>query len=407
MNKRLIADAQERLAFRGELFVQASIRNFKPSAFDLAYPRKLEDFNHARRVQARVQAQAEAADAGAETSGVVPLSQRAVWYPPLVRTLEFLARVYLNVDDAIFEEMAQEAVAACMAQFKSAAKLLAKQQSPLDGQLFLLKHLLALREQISAFEIGASLQLRAGCCCVLYTIYVYPPWLATAAHLLSRPPGLPVCLVALGSDFVATERSLDVGGSPAGGDRNWIVRQFMRGRRAMSTAPRVKVTLVDSKKQLEAELKAACDGFIALATQIAVGPLLELLRRVSPWTGELRGLGRGRSAPPRALRLESFGAPSAVVAVLADVQRRMADSLGLLLSQMRAYLDNPVTQTILFRPVRNAIASGTAEVRSVISEAQGYRGDEIDTVCDALRRVEEEVAAQEKEIAERPASTPR
>ena len=172
----------------------------------------------------------------------------------------------------------------------------------------------------------------------------------------------------------------------------------------MSTAPRVKVTLVDSKKQLEAELKAACDGFIALATKIAVGPLLELLRRLSPWTAALRGLGR--SAPPRALRLESFGTPDAVVAVLADVQRRMATSLDLLLSQMRAYLDNPVTQTILFRPVRNAIASGTAEVRSVISEAQGYRGDEIDAVCDALRRVEEEAAAQEKELTERSASLP-
>ena len=102
MSKRLVADAQERLAFRGELYVQASIRNFDPSAFDLAYPRKLEDFARARRLQAHVHAEAAAAaaDADLEASRTLPLSQRAVWYPPLVRTLEFLARVYLNVDDS-------------------------------------------------------------------------------------------------------------------------------------------------------------------------------------------------------------------------------------------------------------------------------------------------------------------
>lgn len=55
--------------------------------------------------------------------------------------------------------MAQDAVSACTAQFKSAAKLIEKQQSPLDGVLFLLKHLLALREQISPFELGASVFL--------------------------------------------------------------------------------------------------------------------------------------------------------------------------------------------------------------------------------------------------------
>jgi len=138
--------------------------------------------------------QPQRTDDGGAPDVTAPLSQRAVWYPPLVRTLEFLARIYLNVDNSIFEEMAQEAVSACTTQFKHAASLIAKQQSSLDGQLFLLKHLLALREQISPFEL----------------------------------------------DFVATERSLERGSSAMPLPQNWLARQFMRGRRAMG-APRVKV----------------------------------------------------------------------------------------------------------------------------------------------------------------------
>jgi|TARA_B110000208_G_scaffold148795_1_gene179572 hypothetical protein len=158
-----------------------------------------------------------------------------------------------------------------------------------------------------------------------------------------------------------------------------------------------QVTLIDSKKQLEGELKAACDGFIALATQLAVGPLLALLRDLGPWTAAQRGLGRGRKPPQ--LRLQKCGNPARVAAVLADVRARMAESLGLLLSQMRAYLDNTVTQTILYRPVRNAIASGTAEVESVITTLQGYSQVEVDAIAAALRIVEAEALVQEKEIA--------
>ncbi len=79
-----------------------------------------------------------------------------VLYPPLRSTLICLSKLYRAVDGATFGGLAQEAVAACAASIQSASRAVARRSGPLDAQLFMIRHLLLLREQIAPFDVDFS-----------------------------------------------------------------------------------------------------------------------------------------------------------------------------------------------------------------------------------------------------------
>lgn len=90
-----------------------------------------------------------------------------------------LSRLYRCVEKSVFQGLAQEAIACCCENVNEAMKTISKTkvnnckivfsktsdlkhcdfhlfqtfQSPLDGQLFQIKHLLILREQIAPFQV--------------------------------------------------------------------------------------------------------------------------------------------------------------------------------------------------------------------------------------------------------------
>lgn len=86
------------------------------------------------------------------------------WYPTLGNTLSILAKTYRVLGPEIFEGLACEAVDACVSSLKKAASLIEQRPLPdpphnlgfqaqrLDSLLFLIKHLLILKEQVAAFE---------------------------------------------------------------------------------------------------------------------------------------------------------------------------------------------------------------------------------------------------------------
>lgn len=59
------------------------------------------------------------------------------------------------VQTRVFEGIATEAVNACTSALVDASKRISS-KSPIDGQLFLIKHLFSLKEQISPFDISFS-----------------------------------------------------------------------------------------------------------------------------------------------------------------------------------------------------------------------------------------------------------
>lgn len=169
---QLLEDTQVRLVFRAQAFVQ-EIARYVAQPEDLAYPEKLLSPTPSPASGDAAQADAAAQQAGARTPGF------ATWYPTLQRTLVFLSKLYRSVNvrrrprcllrgaperlrrcgrlttavqRKVFEGISQEAVSACLNTLTAASVQIEARKGPVDSCLFLIRHLLTLREQLSPFN---------------------------------------------------------------------------------------------------------------------------------------------------------------------------------------------------------------------------------------------------------------
>ncbi|KAF8757067.1 Sec34 protein [Rhizoctonia solani] len=146
----VLQDAQTRLFFKAQAIVQSEIRNYAAQPKDLDYPAKLRD------VAAFVQP--EVSDEDEEDDGITlkmpKLEPESAWYPPLLTTVNVLKKLHEYVKPAIFQDISQEAISLCRISILSAADLiLARPESnDIDAHLFVIRHLLVLKEITTAVE---------------------------------------------------------------------------------------------------------------------------------------------------------------------------------------------------------------------------------------------------------------
>ncbi|KAK3041135.1 hypothetical protein RJ639_027587 [Escallonia herrerae] len=222
---RILADVHERLTFRARTHIRDEIANYIPFDEDLSYPAKLEQ-------SAEVKTEVTSAD---ESSNVFQ-----TWYPPLEKTVSCLSKLYRCLEPAVFTGLAQEAVEICSLSIQKASKLVSKRSSAMDGQLFLIKHLLILREQIAPFDIEFSVTHKE----------------LDFSHLLEH---LRRILRGQASVF------------------DWSRSTSL----ARTLSPRVLESQIDAKKELEKSLKATCEEFIMSVTKLVVDPMLSFVTKVT------------------------------------------------------------------------------------------------------------------------------
>lgn len=75
-----------------------------------------------------------------------------MWFPTLKRTLICLSKLFRCLEKKIFEGLAQETLVMCVQSLVKARDLIKRKKTSSDGELFLIKHLLILREQIAPFN---------------------------------------------------------------------------------------------------------------------------------------------------------------------------------------------------------------------------------------------------------------
>ncbi|CAN6680676.1 unnamed protein product [Malus baccata var. baccata] len=220
--ERILADVHERLTFRARTHIRDEIANYFPLDEDLDYPAKLER---------------SAADQLETTSADENLVFKT-WYPPLEKTISCLSKLYRCLEPEVFTGLAQEVVEVCSVSIQKAGKLITKRSSPMDGQLFLLKHLLILREQIAPFDIEFSVTHKE----------------LDFSHLLEH------------------------------------LRRILRGQASLSDwsrstslartlSPRVLESQIDAKKDLEKSLKTTGEEFIMSVTKLVVDPMLSFITK--------------------------------------------------------------------------------------------------------------------------------
>lgn len=118
--------------------------------------------------------------------------------------------------------------------------------------------------------------------------------------------------------------------------------------------PQVREHLLDSRKEVDRQLKLACEQFIKDAAHRLIGPLLsfqqkaEALVKVDVTTTNSQATKKINYA----LRESSWASPQQINGVLQETQRLIKSQLPGLQRSMQLYLSNRDTEFIIFRPIR-------------------------------------------------------
>ncbi|XP_058796417.1 conserved oligomeric Golgi complex subunit 3 isoform X2 [Phymastichus coffea] len=349
---QLLHDVQERLVFRAHLYLQSDVVGYNPSPGDLAYPEKLkmmEDIAESIREENRQfrmkKISLSSMESGSSSNVVEPISRTHVmgidpmyqrgshmgnspadlhgmWYPTVRRTLVCLSRLYRCLDRPVFQSLSQEAITYCVQSIEIAREKIQSRATPLDAELFQVKHLLILREQIAPFQV----------------------------------------------DFTVKEYSLDFSKvkSAAFGLLEKRSRLFTLSNNALlefllEGAPQMKEQLIDSRKHVDAKLKNSCQRLIQHVTRLLIEPVIQLLEKSknSQQTAALKYLGTAES----------------IAAVVGESLRSIRFKLPVVQQSMQLYLANRETECILFRPIKNNIVAAFAQLSQLLS--QHYTGEEL------------------------------
>ncbi|XP_007204277.1 conserved oligomeric Golgi complex subunit 3 isoform X2 [Prunus persica] len=310
--ERILADVHERLTFRARTHIRDEIANYFPLDEDLDYPAKLES---------------SVAD-NLETTTADENLVFKTWYPPLEKTISCLSKLYRCLEPGVFTGLAQEVVEVCSTSIQKASKLIARRSSPMDGQLFLIKNLLILREQIAPFDIEFSVTHKE----------------LDFSHLLEH---LRRILRGQASLF------------------DWSRSTSL----ARTLSPRVLESQIDAKKELEKSLKTTCEEFIMSVTKLVVDPMLSFVTKVTAVKVAMSSGGQNQKAESvmaKPLKDQAFATPDKVAELVQKVAAAIQQELPIVMTKMKLYLQNPSTRTILFKPIKTNIVEAHLQVQSLL-----------------------------------------
>lgn len=261
-----------------------------------------------------------------------------MWYPTVRRTLVCLSRLYRCVDRPIFQGLSQEALAYCIQSVSSAAAQIAARKTAIDGELFEIKHLLILREQIAPFRVDFT---------VKETSLDFSKVKTAAFGLLQKRKQM----FAMGSNNAILEFLLD-------------------------GAPSVREHLHDSRKDVDRQLKSVCEQFIRDATGHLVAPLMAFLERAAGLAANSATAAASGAAAAPSLRQQPWASPQHVSEVCQSSQRLVKAQLNGLQRSMQLYLSNRDTEFILFRPIRNNVIGSFVRLEQLLATS-AYTADDL------------------------------
>ncbi|KAI7940850.1 hypothetical protein MJO28_013135 [Puccinia striiformis f. sp. tritici] len=168
----ILQDIQTRLVFRAQAIIQTEVANYLPKNEDLDYPNKLIQADRKRLESGQISKRSNQ-PAITPLDHSQPLKSRLpaeavqeTWYPTLRKTLWVLSRLHTYVNDTIFEDFAGEAVGICFESIIKASNMMNSvvasqeagmsskiQANSIDQELFVIRHLLILKEMIQTLDV--------------------------------------------------------------------------------------------------------------------------------------------------------------------------------------------------------------------------------------------------------------
>ncbi|OAX41147.1 Sec34-domain-containing protein [Rhizopogon vinicolor AM-OR11-026] len=313
----VLQDAQTRLFFKAQSVIQADIRYYTPKPDDLAYPDKLVA---ARKPVSQYDIKEK--ESASRLFQLPSLDKQETWFPTLQKTVWVLSQLHDFVKPTIFEDIAHEAVSLCRQSLVTSSNLVGQKSSTgaLDGQLFLVRHLLILKEVANNLDYTPKdSEPRTDIGGVTDTL----------ASVLNRTTALlPDALFA----------SL---GMPRGHD-----------------------ILSDSRHDIDQDLKRACQEVISHCARPPCDPLREWVDRVRVFNSTRVVLSSGQQAP---LLTEQDWATKAIVGNLhRSFVEACAHDLRSFVTKLRLYLEDDRTVSVLVTHIEEAIIDDYLAFRDLV-----------------------------------------
>ncbi|QRW08124.1 conserved oligomeric Golgi complex subunit 3 [Ceratobasidium sp. AG-Ba] len=240
------------------------------------------------------------------------LEPESTWYPPLVTTCNVLKKLHDYVKPAIFQDISQEAISLCRLSILSAADLIVArpETSEVDAHLFVIRHLLALKEITTAVENTTT----------DHEVVSQPP--SDVLNTLLRGPG-----------------SLFNPGGLLGG---------------MLGNTRHGETLSVARTSIDEDLKRSCELLITKCADGATAPLATFISKCDTFS---------KSQPNTLLSTQDFAQPEAISGVQDEFRSTCEQHLAEWAAHVRLYLRDDSTIGVLLPALHDEIASTFAAFR--------------------------------------------
>lgn len=303
----VLRDAQTSLVFRSQALIRSDVDLFKPEDDDLDYPGKIQRASsHLTSVPARERLVSldEDDDEDPDYFALPSKETQETWYPTLRSTLWVLSCLHSYVEPNVFEDIAQEAISVCRRSLSSASEILAaKTSSATHGNLFLVRHLLILKEMTASVDLvrrDRTNQLDIGMIAALSTL------LANALYMVG-----------------------------AGG--------------LLGISPRRNDNVTDAKADVDRELKRVCEDLIAQCAAEATAPAKAFLDRC---TLHLSSQAAGKSGE---LASQLWATPDKVMEVHEAVKVACEKKVPEWINSLKLYLQDEATVKVLIPPLQSSL----------------------------------------------------
>lgn len=198
----------------------------------------------------------------------------------------------------VFEGLAAEAIEQCLNNLISAKEIINERKGFDDSHLFLIKHLLALKEQIAPFE----------------------------------------------SSFTETQVNLDFSTMKAE-----LRRVLTGGITQLFTptafAPQISTSTVDSLQKVARALTSAVESFVVNTTKTLIGDLVSFLVQVSSFE---------KVNEEAQLKSQAWAAPESFERVARDTVATLSEKVPRIVAELLVYIP-PAQVGIIFNPIRDSI----------------------------------------------------
>ncbi|KAF9478351.1 Sec34-domain-containing protein [Pholiota conissans] len=338
----VLQDAQTRLFFKAQAVIQAEIRHYVPKAEELAWPDILVSAENAKNGN-EIQ---EKESTSQIFTNVTALQKKETWYPTLKTTVWVLSQLHDFVKPAIFEDIAQEALAYCRISLVDASDLIRSRSAPsthLDGSLFLVRHLLILKDVITSLD---ELKLREE---------------GSGHGAAEKDKRAPVSARALEYSGLGAVRDALVGGGVTETLSNMLSKttsMLPEGLFASLGVTRTAETDMRGVKQdIDHTLRKGCEDVIAACAEPICSPIEEWSATVDSATSLTKTAAispAGAAAAPASANVQSLRdeAPTIHLRFLEAVQRDLRSNVA----RVQLYLEDGRTVKILLEHVMERIS---------------------------------------------------